>query len=451
MSDDIDSTKNDLEVGDTNLENIIQTTETELLPPDDNDSEEDQEESAKELNFGNIFLIVILFLAVFFLIILFGGKEKKQDKSKTLDKAGSKYEYDFPDTSVKEDIPEEVTEPFNKPEDEDKPEEEPVDLPPEYQIPPAPVAPIGTTSHKSDRPDTRNSNSIRRVEGLVGRSNNTYDSNTQKISNVLSGRNEYSRSPSVPFVESKEEKMKSQLEMIKNLQSGYQPVNQQQYYQSNKEEFFNQRNTAGSGYYMSDSSIWDGTIISGALITAINTDNPGIVIARVTENVYSSYDHSYLLIPEGSMLYATYNSSVSYGQNRVQVIWNLLIRPDGFRISLGNMNGVDSQGASGYEGHVSNHPFETLKALGLVAVFSIIQTEITGQINTANNQYAQNAMNDVYSEASKLGNRILDKALDIKPTIKLPVGKEIKIITNAPLELPPVQVSKPTNKYVRTR
>ena len=61
MSDDIDSTKNDLEVGDTNLENIIQTTDTELLPPDDNDSEEEQEESAKELNFGNIFLIVILF------------------------------------------------------------------------------------------------------------------------------------------------------------------------------------------------------------------------------------------------------------------------------------------------------------------------------------------------------------------------------------------------------
>lgn len=451
MSEDVQDfdSKSNLEVGETNLEKIIDSTETELLPPDDNDTEEQEE---KELNFGNIFLIVIGVFIVFFIILLIGGKEKKQEKSKDLDKAGSKYtSYNFSDTSIKEEIPEEVEEVFNNAEEQNNLEKEVQELPTEYQMPTAPVSPINNTSYKSDRPDTKNSNSIRRIEGLVGRSNTSYDSNTQKIQDVLSGKNNYSNIIPNSTFETKEEKMKNQMEMIKNLQNGYQPFNPQAYYQNNKEDFFNQNNSVSSGYYMSNSSLWDGTVISGALITAINTDNPGVVIARVTENVYSSYDHSYLLIPEGSLLYATYNSSISYGQNRVQVIWNLLIRPDGFRIPLGNMNGVDSQGMSGYKGYVSNHPFETLKALGLVAAFSIIQTEITGQINTQNNQYAQNAMNDVYSEASKLGNKIVDKALDIKPTIKLPVGKEIKIITNSPLELPPVQIVKPTKKYVRTR
>ena len=183
----------------------------------------------------------------------------------------------------------------------------------------------------------------------------------------------------------------------------------------------------------------------------VDTDNPGVVIARVTENVYSSQDHSYLLIPEGSLLMATYNSSVSYGQNKVQVAWNLLIRPDNYRVQLGNMNGVNAQGASGYKGSVSNHPFETLKALGMVAVYSILQTEMTNDINSQNNEYLKNAMTDVYAESSKLGNKMVDRALDIKPTIKIKEGTEIKLITNVPMELPPVEVNQATQKYVRTR
>ena len=224
-----------------------------------------------------------------------------------------------------------------------------------------------------------------------------------------------------------------------------------QFSQTNKESFYNNAsNNAGQGQYLSYASLWDGTIITGALVTAINTDNPGVVIARVTENVYSSYDSSFLLIPEGTLLYATYNSSVSYGQNRVQIAWNLMIRPDGYRIELGNMNGVDSQGMSGTKGFATNHPFETLKALGLVAMFSIIQTEITNDINGQNNQYLQNSMSDVYSEASKLGNKIVDRALDIKPTIRIKQGTVIKFITNTPLELPPVKVNQVNRKYVRT-
>ena len=115
------------------------------------------------------------------------------------------------------------------------------------------------------------------------------------------------------------------------------------------------------------------------------------------------------------------------------------------------MNGVNAQGASGYRGSVSNHPFETLKALGMIAMFSIIQTEISNDINSQNNEYLKNSMTDVYAEASKMGNKILNKALDIKPTIKIKEGTEIKLITNTPLELPPVEIPVAQERYVRTR
>ena len=330
-------------------------------------------------------------------------------------------------------------------------------LPADFQQPApstAPIAVTGSSSSTSTRPDTRNSNSIRKIEGLAGQEYTDTSSNNQNIiSNVLSGNYSSNSGYSNAYNHtSREDYISSVLSQTTQAYQGYGQVNQNTSVQSNRESFYNDsKTTVGKGQYLSAYSLWDGTVITGALETAINTDNPGQVIARVTENVYSSYDSSYLLIPSGTLLFADYNSNVSYGQDRIQIAWNLLIRPDGYRLELGNMNGVDSQGQSGTKGSVNNHPFETLKALGLVAMYSIIQTEIDTTIQGQKNEYIQNTLTDVYAEASKLGNKIVERALDIKPTIKLKQGEQIKIITNAPLELPPMKVNQVNSPYVRTR
>ena len=446
-----DSVINDTPI---DLAEQIDSDDTEMLPPE-------EENAAREINPGTIFgaIFIAVIIVIMIVMVASGGKKKKKSNEKALDKAGSKYEVEF--KSKPNDI---ITETFDNKNDNKDLSDEDVDeilsnLPEDLQFkeqPPAgqaPVSSVGSSgNYKSDRPDTRNSKSPRKIEGIKGQTG--IDNNQNIVSSVMNG----SYNPNQRMT--KEEYIASMMEQTQNLQNqvygntnnGFGNTNLPAAYQQNKEQFYaNGAGTAGSGQFMSYNSLWDGTIISGALVTAINTDNPGVVIARVTENVYSSYDHSFLLIPEGSLLYATYNSSVSYGQNKVQVAWNLLIRPDGYRISLGNMNGVSPQGYSGYKGSVNNHPFETLKALGMIAVYSILQTEITNDINKTNNQYIQNSMNDVYAEASKLGNKMIDRALDIKPTITIKAGTEIKLITNTPLELPPVEINQPTKKYTRTR
>ena len=429
----------------------------EELPPPETDSND-----AKEINVGTILGFIFIFVIVVIMILMFasGNKNKKKAAQKELDKAGNKYEVEF-----KEKAPEPVNEIFEEESQKDDVTEENVDdilntlpsnLQPQSVPSTAPVSPVGSSNHKSDRPDTRNSKSPRKIDGLIGQSYLPPDTNQNIVNAALNG-NGYSSQNRM----SREEYMARAIEEAKTMQKelyggnsggyGGSNYNQAVAYQQNKEQFYaNGSGSVGNGVYMSYISLWDGTIISGALVTAINTDNPGVVIARVTENVYSSYDHSFLLIPEGSLLYATYNSSVSYGQNKVQVAWNLLIRPDGYRITLGNMNGVNAQGASGYKGHVSNHPWQTLKALGMVAIYSMIQTEVTNDIKQTNNQYLQNAMSDMYRETAKIGNKIVDRALDIKPTITIKAGTEIKLITNTPLELPPVQINQVTRKYIRT-
>ena len=445
-----------------NLQEQIDNEEEELPPPETDSND------AKEINVGTIFGFIFLLIVIVIMIIMLAGSAGKKNKAqkKELDKAGSKYEVEF-----KEKAPEQIEEQFENKTEENIEEEDiddvldslPDNLKPTPQNPaPAPVQSVGSSNYKSDRPDTRNSKSPRKIDGLIGQSAPA-DTN-QNIVKAMMGGGSYPSSTGNGGM-SKEEYVKEMMERTKQIQNqmygsstggfggGYgNNTNQAAAYQQNKEQFYANGNGAvGDGQFMSYTSLWDGTVISGALVTAINTDNPGVVIARVTENVYSSYDHSFLLIPEGSLLYATYNSSVSYGQNKVQVAWNLLIRPDGYRITLGNMNGVNAQGASGYKGHVSNHPWQTLKALGMVAIYSMIQTEVTTDIKQTNNPYVQNAMSDMYRETAKLGNKMIDRALDIKPTITIKAGTEIKLITNTPLELPPVQINPVTRKYIRTR
>ena len=220
--------------------------------------------------------------------------------------------------------------------------------------------------------------------------------------------------------------------------------------QSGKQQFLDkERGKTGTYQWNSDFSLWKGTVIPAVLDTGINTDLPGVVIATVTENVYSSNNGNYILIPQGSKLFAEYNSSISYGQNRIQVVWNTLIRPDGLEINLGSMNGVDQFGFSGYKGSVNNHPFEYAKAIGMIAMFSVLDTKMENTIDTQKNQYAQNAMSDAYATSKRITEKIIDRALDIQPTITIDAGTEINLITNLTMELPPLDPYPVEEKYVR--
>lgn len=453
--------ENDIESQDymsETADDLLDSEEEELSVPD-------EENDARQVNTGNIMAVGLIACTVIFLLVFvamnLSGRKKKAENSE-LDKAGTKTAIEFRDlpiqfTSKNEQGIQSKNDEDNVEKPEDSVEDALASLPPELQLPKqnpvgdAPVSRVGSTSStRNERPDTRNSKSPRKIEGIIGSDYKTGSSYSDNTSSFFGGEQQIANQQRM----TKEEYIAQQIQRTQALQNQLYGtgINANQNVSDNKVNFFsNSNDVSGNGTYLSECSLWDGTIISGALITAINTDNPGVVIARVTENVYSSYNHKYLLIPEGSLLFATYNSSVSYAQKQVQVAWNLLIRPDNYRVQLGNMNGVNAQGASGYKGKVSNHPFETLKALGLVAIFSIIQTEMANNINSEKNEYLQNSMTDVYSEASRIGNKIMDKALDIKPTIRIKEGTEIKLITNTPLELPPVEVNQVTRRYVRTK
>jgi type IV secretion system protein TrbI len=114
-----------------------------------------------------------------------------------------------------------------------------------------------------------------------------------------------------------------------------------------------------------------GAVIPAALITGVRSDLPGQVTAQVTENVYDSPTGRYLLIPQGSKLIGAYDSQISFGQDRVLLVWTRLIMPNGRSIVLERQSGADTQGFAGLEDQVDYHWLRLFAAAALSTVLGV--------------------------------------------------------------------------------
>jgi len=181
-----------------------------------------------------------------------------------------------------------------------------------------------------------------------------------------------------------------------------------------------------------------GTIIPVTLITGINSDLPGTIIGQVREHVYDTVSGDFLLIPQGSRLLASYDSMVAYGQKRVLVCWNRLIRPDGSSIDLECMPGADLEGYGGFKDKVDNH-FDRL--VGGALLSSVLSVGATTSQGTWDNEdgmsTAQMFASNVGSEISSAGQQITRKNLEIQPTLKIRPGYSVNVLVNKDMIINP--------------
>ncbi|WP_241085877.1 TrbI/VirB10 family protein [Candidatus Vondammii sp. HM_W22] len=112
----------------------------------------------------------------------------------------------------------------------------------------------------------------------------------------------------------------------------------------------------GRDFAMSELLIRSGSIIPATLISGLNSDLPGEVIAQVSQNVYDTRTGQILMIPQGARLVGTYDNKVNYGQSRALVVWNRLVFPDDSALELDRMNGNDMSGYAGFEDEVTFPP-----------------------------------------------------------------------------------------------
>ncbi len=180
-----------------------------------------------------------------------------------------------------------------------------------------------------------------------------------------------------------------------------------------------------------------GTVLPAVLITAINSDLPGPVIAQVREHVYDTVTGDHLLVPQGSRLLAQYDSMVAWGQERVLVCWNRLILPNGDSIDLQCMPAADLQGAAGLADEVNEHWWRILKGAAVATLLSAGTAYVAGDTTSYSPSVGQVTARSAAGEIGQVGAQITRTNLSIQPTITVRPGFSVNVIVTKDMDLRP--------------
>lgn len=177
-----------------------------------------------------------------------------------------------------------------------------------------------------------------------------------------------------------------------------------------------------------------GAVIAAALITGIRSDLPGQITAQVTENVYDSPTGQIRLIPQGTRLIGQYDNGVGFGQRRVLLVWTRLIFPNGRSIVLEREPGADAEGYAGVEDGVDYHWGELFKAAALSTLLSVgAEAGSSGQ----ESDIVRALRNGASDSINQTGQQIVQRQLNIAPTLTIRPGFPVRVIVTRDLVLEP--------------
>ena len=207
--------------------------------------------------------------------------------------------------------------------------------------------------------------------------------------------------------------------------------------QSQKMAFLTQANEAGTlnphvlRPAPTSQVVMAGTVISAALITGLNSDLPGLVLAQVTRDVRDSATGMSVVIPRGTRIIGKYDSQVAYGQSRILIVWQRLVWPDGRSLEIGNLPAEDTQGFSGLEDRVDTHTATLLKGMGLSTLLGI-----AGELGRDDDDRLVAALRQSMQDtANEAGQRLVGRALQVQPSLTVRPGWPFTVIVQKDLDL----------------
>jgi type IV secretion system protein VirB10 len=178
-----------------------------------------------------------------------------------------------------------------------------------------------------------------------------------------------------------------------------------------------------------------GAVIPAALITELNSDLPGQVIAQVTQPVFDTVTGTHLLIPQGARLIGAHEGAARYGDRRVMLVWRRLILPNGWSMPLDAMPGADPAGAIGLSDRTDNHLDRLAVGIGLSALISVVANN--AEDDEDNGSLARDVGDAAAEEAARSGGRIVDRELSVRPTLRVRVGAPVRVLVTRDIVLRP--------------
>ena len=175
-----------------------------------------------------------------------------------------------------------------------------------------------------------------------------------------------------------------------------------------------------------------GFVVPAMLISGINSDLPGQIVAQVSQDVFDTATGKWKLIPQGSRLVGRYASDVAYGQSRVLVAWQRIVFPDGKAMDTGSLPGADSAGQAGFNDQVNNHAVRLFTSAflmsGVTAGITYSQRQSQGT-----SAYAAPTAQSALSEAlgQQLGQvtaQLIARNMGIAPTLQIRPGYRFNVV-----------------------
>jgi type IV secretion system protein VirB10 len=181
-----------------------------------------------------------------------------------------------------------------------------------------------------------------------------------------------------------------------------------------------------------------GSVIPATLITGLNSDLPGRITAQVSHNVYDSATGYRLLVPQGTKLLGRYDSKVSFGQQRVLVVWTDLIFPNGSTLQIGGMAGTDSEGHGGFRDKVDRHLWQTFGSAALIAIVGTgIDRAMPESSTLATQDNASDAARRNFAESfGRVTEQTISKNLNVQPTIRIRPGYQFNVLVDQDMIFP---------------
>lgn len=180
--------------------------------------------------------------------------------------------------------------------------------------------------------------------------------------------------------------------------------------------------------------VFEGTTIDTVLVNRLDGEFAGPLKVMVTNPIYSQ-DRQHVLIPEGSFILGDVQKVAGLGQKRLAVTFHRLLMPDGYSVDLDQFHGLEQAGATGLQDQVNNHYVEIFGAS--IALGVIAGAAQATNLNQGYNESGSEAYRSgIASGLSQSGANVLDRFINIPPTITIREGHRIKVYITQDILLP---------------
>jgi type IV secretory pathway VirB10-like protein len=179
--------------------------------------------------------------------------------------------------------------------------------------------------------------------------------------------------------------------------------------------------------------LFEGTILETILVNRLEGQFSGPLECLVTTDVYS-HDRQHLLIPAGTRALGETRKVENSGQTRLAVVFHRLIMPDGYSVSLDRFKGLDQIGDTGLRDQVNNHYLRIFGVSLAIGALGAVAEAGTGGIATAS---GSDLMRQGFaSSTAQSSAQILDRFLNILPTVTIREGHRVKVYLSGDITLP---------------